>query len=746
MITKREILKNILFLSAFILPFLADAQISYGGRPLSFFAFRSVSPGLFEEMPPFDVEAEKRIDEEAHDLRGGFRFAYKFITDFAPDNSGQTFTLPDGTKVWRLGIRSEGAYSINILFSEYDLPQGAKLFLYSPDQSQVLGSFNHLNNSELGLLPVSPVYGDELIIEYQEPVGVDFSGRLRIGEVNHAYRDLRGIEPEDNRQGFACMPPVVCFSDTTDRYDEIARSVLLLVIDGTTLCSGVLVNNTANDRTPYLLTASHCLNGQFKVKNQDYAKVAGSIVSFFNYESPFCDPVLRGTEELSMASARVYAINEKTDMALLGLLDVPPAYYRPYYAGWNIAKEPAAPYSNIHHPWGSVKRINSTSKPIELTSYDGELPFNTNSFWHVKEWEKGSTAGGSSGSPLLDNDNRIIGALTGGQSTCRSPRNDSFYALTTSWNISESADANLKPWLDPSGSGTLTCDGLDPYGSKQALELSNIQTSGNRELSEVAYLSLPETGHRFGVNSLQTREYAEAYTINAEAFLYGAYFLTPPIINYTDLKVDVHVYAASVDGSPGEIIYSTTFNPTFTNKQIVNEGFQETNKPLNRAQETFIKFDTAVRVGQKFFVGYKIAALEKDTFTVYSLPKGATDNNTAWVNYENKWLSNNQHPVAPFKTALSIHPVLQHEDLPIANTETIIHGMEVLADRGSGRIWIKLPPEITKANYELFSIDGRMLRNGLLAGGWNELKPRHTGVCIIRLHFDNKKYAVKVVL
>lgn len=735
-----------MFLSVLLFAYVAQAQISHGGRPLSYSAFRSLSSTLFQEMPSFDVEAEKKIDRETHDLRGGVRFAYKFITDFTPDNSGQTFTLVDGTKVWRLGIRSSGAYSINILFSEYDLPEGASLFLYSPDQSQVLGSFNHQNNSELGLLPVSPVYGDELIIEYQEPPGVDYAGRLRVGEVNHAYRDLRRGEPEGNRQGFDCMPPVICFSDTTDRYDEIARSVVLLVIDGTTLCTGVLVNNTANDRTPYLLTASHCLNDQFKVKNPDYAKVASSIVSFFNYESPFCEPVLRGTEELSMASARVYAVNEKTDMALLGLMEVPPSYYRPYYAGWNINRLPVGPYSNIHHPWGSVKRINRTIKPIELTSYDGNLPFNKNSFWHVKEWEIGSTAGGSSGSPLFDKENRIIGALTGGRSTCRSPLNDSFYALQTSWTVSDTDEENLKPWLDPSLSGVSTCDGLDPYESRPIVELSNIQSSGNRELSEVGYLSSPETGYRFGVNSLQTTEYAESFTTQEEADLFGAYFVTPSILNYTGLKVDINVYTASGNGSPGALVYTTIFNPTFTNKRVVGDDFQETSKPLNRAQETFIKFDSLVQVPERFFIGYKITALEKDSFTVYSLPPGATSKNTAWVNYRNRWMENTQHPVAPFKTALSIHPVVQYKDRPIANTEIQVYGIEVLADRPTRKIRVKLPSEIARAHYELFSIDGKMLRNGLLLAGWNEVDPGQRGMLIVRLTFDNKKHVVKVVL
>ena len=65
------------------------------------------------------------------------------------------------------------------MFSKYHLPEGARVFLYNSDQSEVLGSFNHLNNSERGILPVAPIQGDELIIEYQEPAKTAFPGKTR---------------------------------------------------------------------------------------------------------------------------------------------------------------------------------------------------------------------------------------------------------------------------------------------------------------------------------------------------------------------------------------------------------------------------------------------------------------------------------------------------------------------------------------------------------------------------------------
>lgn len=90
------------------------------------------------------------------------------------------------------GSTRPGPLSINVLFTEYELPEGAQLFLYNEDQTQILGSFNHLNNSELNLLRVSPIQGDRLIIEYQEPANASFQGRLTVGEVNPWLPELGG--------------------------------------------------------------------------------------------------------------------------------------------------------------------------------------------------------------------------------------------------------------------------------------------------------------------------------------------------------------------------------------------------------------------------------------------------------------------------------------------------------------------------------------------------------------------------
>lgn len=746
--------KYILFVPVFICLLAAtvlQAQVSHGGKPLplTFPNTKTITADLFVNMPPFDIAEQLFLDSlNESDLRSGYRFAYKFMTDYTPANSGVHFSLPDGTRVWRLGIHSAGALSLNILFTEFEIPEGARLFLYNADQTEIRGSFNHLNNSLLNKLPIAPVNGDQIIIEYMEPAYTAFRGKLTIGEVNHGYRDFKGREPVVDHDAYWCMEPLACYQNTTEQYKAIGRSVVLLMIDGNIACTGALVNNTAKDGKPYLLTASHCLNKQFSVQNPDYEEVAGSIVCFFNYDSPLCNTVLRGTEEMSVASAHYRAVNEQTDMALLELLETPPVYYQPYYAGWNAENEGKAPYIGVHHPGGSVKRINQFEGKLIPVTYTipGFINFNEDSHWKIDEWTTGSTAGGSSGSPLFDTNNRIVGALTGGGSTCGKPKNDFYYAFNRSWKPAGEANKQLKHWLNPAGSQPeLTCDGFDPYADSPCYRLSNIRENGKADSIENTLLPTANAGYLFGINSLGTKEYAEAYKITGNAILYGAYFVNPSIAGTDNLTVEVTVYSGRE--KPETLLHTERFHPTYLNKQTTGNLFQETEKPLNRDQESFISFSNPVRVDNSFFIGYKISTTTNTSFSVFNLRKGETAHNTAWVNYKGNWTEAVNHPVLPFATSLFIDPVIQYDTKTaneVVKTKEAVH-IFVGADRKT--ISVLLPENSQKADFTLYAIDGRMIQSQSIVSKQTtiQLSSIQTGVHFVKIVYNNKLYTQKVM-
>ncbi|MEY3199291.1 MAG: hypothetical protein RJA13_1249, partial [Bacteroidota bacterium] len=84
------------------------------------------------------------------------------------------------------------------------------------------------------------------------------------------------------------------------------------------------------------------------------------------------------------------------------------------------------------------------------------------------EWDRNTTTeGGSSGSPLFDQNHRIIGQLWGGGASCSNLSSPDYYGrVSSSWEPNGSDNTNqLKNWLDPSNSGSEFINGYDPFGA-----------------------------------------------------------------------------------------------------------------------------------------------------------------------------------------------------------------------------------------------------------------------------------------
>jgi hypothetical protein len=113
--------------------------------------------------------------------------------------------------------------------------------------------------------------------------------------------------------------------------------------------------------------------------------------------------------------------------------------------------------TGIHHPSGDVKKI----------CFDEDGPTQGNqggaAVWYISEWEAGVTEGGSSGSPLFDQNHRIIGQLYGGFAACAGAVNngqaDWYGRFNVSWNTGSTAATRLRDWLDPMNSGITAVDG-----------------------------------------------------------------------------------------------------------------------------------------------------------------------------------------------------------------------------------------------------------------------------------------------
>lgn len=743
-------LSFLFLLSVYLLPLLS--QVSHGGRPLFLFSeensgLRNVTDdaSLFIDMPAFDVDsllAEDALNES--NMKGAFRFAHKFYQEIEKGKSGHSFVLADGTKVWQVGIRSLGAYSINLLFSEFELPEGGQLFLYSPDGGHVLGSFTHENNPEKGLFPTSPIYGEEIIIEYSEPAWAAFEGKLKITEINHDYRGILKSEPWNDRFAeFACMPDILC-SEGKDL--AINRSAVLLIINGGTLCSGAMINNTNEDETPYLLTAMHCFNYSTPIHfpMEHYVDLAGTVVTFFNYNRPVCDTRMRGVEEMSIAGAYARCIIEPLDVALLELKETPPDHYQAYYAGWNLdplVHNTTGFVHNIHHPYGDHSKYGKTTKKIAYASYSGINLFAQNSFWLVPGWETGSTYAGSSGSPLFDDQNRIIGALSGGSSLCNGSnpngQSDLFSRLHLAWKYKTNTDSlRLDRWLDRQNTGVLSLSGLDSR-EEPLHRLTNASYNNGDELTQTVVES--PSDYLFGANQRSTTEFAEKFSSDTESLVYGAFLLTPPISNLTEVKVNLY---KSEEGRPGEKVATTVFSPTYTN---YSRDFSELKKKISQDSESFVTWEGApIVVGKTFFIGYELPNASA-SFKVYNTKFASYASNTAWINVPGSgWTDVSSYPPSPISTSLGIQAlVADTNDSSVSDPKEKIKALKYI--RKTQTLQVQIGSN-EKASLSLYTAGGVLLKTYEHTGPGtfflNGIQKNTVGIISLKTNLRNEKLKI----
>jgi lysyl endopeptidase len=461
----RLLLKYLLISLPLLVQEATYAQLSRGGKPIMVSSLKSSFQWINLDDPPLE---DFILEDKADALRGikNGRIAREIPVSLNPEQVGTWKGMPDGTRIWRLGIRGKGAKALGIVFNRYFLEEGVRLYLFDPSLKTVLGAYTGDNNKSSAILPVSYLHGEELIIQLEIPEDVGAYGDLQVGTVRYAY--LPVFQDKSIYDGYfgrsdTCNIDINC--PAGDDWQVVKGSVVRMI--NNELCTGVMMNNTYEDEKPYILTAAHCIFDRFSGEYQP-------TVFYFNYESPTCGGP-DGDTQYSIAGATLVATGDTSensrdtdslDFALLELSVTPPDSFLLHYAGWNRSKLPAQHTTSIHHPRGDVKKISIDADPPE-TGYHEEdyLPELVKySHWRILEWDIATTEWGSSGSPLFDQDLRVIGTLTGGAANCVNPINDYYTKFDYAWDYYDDSTKQLKHWLDPAGTGAMALNGLGIEG------------------------------------------------------------------------------------------------------------------------------------------------------------------------------------------------------------------------------------------------------------------------------------------
>ena len=435
------------------------AQISDGGQPYSF----SNPLELPTTLHPNPSELQNAKQDISKDCNAMEFARFLSLNISLEDKAWQKTSTNNGSMIYRLAISSPGALAIGAYFSDMHIPNGAKLFIYSPDHKQLIGAFTSFNNSSSGLFATEYILGDKMIIEYAEPAAVKGEGHFVISEILHAYR---GINTVDDDKGFGgsgtCEVNVNCpeGSGKTQQRDAVVRLLIKTGSSGV-WCTGSLINNTSEDRTPYIITADHCGINSSADDHEQW-------VFYFHYQSPDCEDPIAEPEHQTMVGCTEIASSSNagilgSDFYLVLLSQEVPIEYRPFFIGWNRDDLGSDNGYTIHHPQGDIKKISTYTSPLTSDTYTGGM---SNGFWKVvwaeTETNHGVTEGGSSGSPIFDSEGYLIGTLTGGGASCTSLTAPDYYGkFSKHWDSNGSSnDEQLMPWLDPLNSDIEKMSGI----------------------------------------------------------------------------------------------------------------------------------------------------------------------------------------------------------------------------------------------------------------------------------------------
>jgi hypothetical protein len=429
---------------------------------------RSALPGVrsldtieHHEMPWFEVET--LLAEDAERERSGVpvarRFGKSLEVDYTLDNSGTWEVLDDGSRLWRLRLSSPGALSLSLGLERFDLPEGAAFWIHAPDGSGVQGPYTKGNRNAHGGLWTAIVLGDELVAELQAPKGTEAD--LRIASVNHGYRSFGEPEARLSAKRGSCNINVVCPQGDPWR-DQIRSVARTSVTNGSFIygCTAQLVNNTAEDLAPYLLTAEHCM------EEESWAQ---TLVAYWNFQSPECNDAAGGNLSQNQSGSTLVAswdYLDGSDFALVELDDQPQSSFNVYYSGWDARDQVPPSSAAIHHPYAHEKSISLDYDPATVTSLYGSISPGDGLFLRVGAWEEGTTEVGSSGGCLFDGSTkRCVGTLTDGDASCSATDQPDWYArMYAHWTGDGTPDTRLSDWLDPLDSGALFLDGKNGTG------------------------------------------------------------------------------------------------------------------------------------------------------------------------------------------------------------------------------------------------------------------------------------------
>jgi hypothetical protein len=368
--------------------------------------------------------------------------------------------LSDGSLVWTAEFSSAGAGALRLYVAQARLPQGSRVYVYG-DDGEIKGPYDFTAGTRPEGFWTNTISTGSISIEVRIPAvpAADLAGAtLRVGGVVHIVKSSTPtLRPKDD----SCFVDATCVtvSDWVN-INEAGNAVAQLNFmdqGGSFVCSGGLLNTTSGPTAPYLLTANHCFDNQ---------PAATSLEAVWQYKTATCNgpfpdeslfPSTLGSTLLATGAEPT-----SSDYTLVRLSEDPPA--NSVALGWttaNVKDAAGLVLYRLSYP------LNANMIDVDPQIFTRELVTPTPageacaeappSLFLYEQDIEGGTGGGSSGSPAMLADLRVVGQEFGACGTNQNDNCDNINNASVDGAFSSTFPA-VQQWLAPSGFGACVPD------------------------------------------------------------------------------------------------------------------------------------------------------------------------------------------------------------------------------------------------------------------------------------------------
>lgn len=404
-------------------------------------------------VPSVDIKKLISEDEENKKQKKPYRFGCGVDVSCTLDN-GKWISI-EGGRLWIIEFKSEDARSLNLKFDGLYLPQGAELYVINHDKTELFGPVRQELIPASGSFLTETLDGSSATVYLYEPDNQYGRSKLHIKRVIYGYRDASRQSGNKQTRGFGdCSIDVACYPE----YDKESKGVARMIIneDRTSYYgTGALLMATDYQYKPYFLTALHCIDHDDNgILSEEEKEELSDALFRFNYMKEECGGNLYKITR-TIFGATVKAVITYKDCALLELNQDVKNYNNICWLGWDRSNSNPTSGVGLHHPHGEVMEIALEYSPIPIV-------LDLYTFYY----DDGAVWLGSSGSPLLNQDKRVVGLLSWSANEATNVCNQPFARYNrvySSWNGTGTDSTRLSTWLDPLGTGQTTINSSYPF-------------------------------------------------------------------------------------------------------------------------------------------------------------------------------------------------------------------------------------------------------------------------------------------